>query len=110
MAEGLEKQAGGRAAVLAWGMCVFALAVIFASLVLALLGTARVIGLDFPLVGVSGALVGGLVASRKPCNPVGWFFWLAPDHLDHTRHVARGDLADGVLAGGGSLQLKVRQD
>ena len=74
MAEGLEKQAGGRAAVLAWGMCVFALAVIFASLVLALLGTARVIGLDFPLVGVSGALVGGLVASRKPCNPVGWFF------------------------------------
>jgi hypothetical protein len=55
-------------------MCVFALVLISASLVLALLGTARVIGLDFPLVGVSGALVGGLVASRKPRNPVGWFF------------------------------------
>ena len=64
MAEGLEEQAraraGSRAAVLAWGMCAFALALISASLVLALLGTARVVGLDFPLVGVSGALVGGL--------------------------------------------------
>ena len=61
MAEGLDKQerAGGRVEVLAWGMCAFALALISASLVLALLGTARVIGLDFPLVGVSGALVGG---------------------------------------------------
>jgi hypothetical protein len=61
VAEGLDKQerAGGRVAVLAWGMCAFALALISASLVLALLGTARVIGLDFPLVGVSGALVGG---------------------------------------------------
>ena len=78
MAEGLEEQAreraGSRAAVLAWGMCAFALALISASLVLALLGTARVVGLDFPLIGVSGALVGGLVASRKPRNPVGWFF------------------------------------
>jgi hypothetical protein len=75
VAEGLDKQAteraGGQIAVLAWGMCTLALALIFDSLVL---GTARVIGLDFPLVGVSGALVGGLVASRKPRNPVGWFF------------------------------------
>ena len=55
-------------------MCAFALVLIFASVVLALLGTAREIGLDFPLIGVSGALVGGLVASRKPLNPVGWFF------------------------------------
>jgi hypothetical protein len=55
-------------------MCTLAPALIFASLVLAVLGTACVIGLDFPLVGVSGALVGGLVASRKPRNPVGWFF------------------------------------
>jgi hypothetical protein len=50
-------------------MCVFVLVLISASVVLALLGTARVVGLDFPLVGVSGALVGGLVASRKPHNP-----------------------------------------
>jgi hypothetical protein len=76
VAEGLEEQkrAGGRVAVLAWGMCVLALALILASLALTLLGASRVIGLNFPLVGVSGALLGGLVASRKPHNPVGWFF------------------------------------
>ncbi len=70
----MQKQVDGRIAVLAWGMCVLALALIFVSLVLTLLGTSRIVGLDFPLVGVSGALVGGLVASRKPRNPVGWFF------------------------------------
>jgi hypothetical protein len=44
VAEGLDKQAreraGGQVAVLAWGMCAFALAMISASLVLAVLGTA----------------------------------------------------------------------
>src|ERR687898_1276387 len=77
MTAGIEKQTTGRSgrkALLAWGMCAFALTPISASLVLAVLGTASVIGLDFPLVGVSGALVGGLVASRRPRNPVGWFF------------------------------------
>jgi hypothetical protein len=74
---GFEKQAAGssrRTALLAWTLCVLALVMIFASLALTLLGASRVIGLNFPLVGVSGALVGGLVASRKPHNPVGWFF------------------------------------
>ena len=76
MADGPDKQkrAGGRVAVLAWDICVLALALILVTLALALLGASRVIGLNFPLVGVSGALVGGLVASRKPHNPVGWFF------------------------------------
>jgi hypothetical protein len=46
--------------------------------VLALLGTARFVGLNFPILGVSGALVGGLVASRRPGNPVGWFSSQAP--------------------------------
>ena len=52
-------------------MCALTLVLISCSFALALLGTARFVGLDIPLVGVSGALVGGLVASRRPENPVG---------------------------------------
>jgi hypothetical protein len=108
VAEGLDQpaqeQAGGRAAVLAWGICVFTLALIFASLVLALLGTARVIGLDFPLVGVSGALVGGLVASRKPHNPVGWFF-LAGACIGGLQSAAGAYGVYGLIVDPGSVPL-----
>jgi hypothetical protein len=108
MARGPEGQtrerAGGRVAVLAWGLCVFALAPIFASLALALLGTARVIGLDFPLVGVSGALVGGLVASRKPHNPVGWFF-LAGACIGGLQSVAGAYAVYGLIVDPGSVPL-----
>jgi hypothetical protein len=108
VAEGLAKQArersGGRTAVLAWGMCVIALALISASLVLALLGTARVVGLDFPLVGVSGALVGGLVASRKPRNPVGWFF-LAGACIGGLQSLAGAYAVYGLIVESGSVPL-----
>ena len=108
MAEGLEEQAreraGSRAAVLAWGMCAFALALSSASLVLALLGTARVVGLDFPLVGVSGALVGGLVASRKPRNPVGWFF-LAGACIGGLQALAGAHAIYGLIVDPGSVPL-----
>ena len=108
MEDGLDGQArewaGGRAAVLAWGMCVLALALISASLVLALLGTASVVGLDFPLVGVSGALVGGLVASRKPRNPVGWFF-LAGACIGGLQALAGTYAVYGLIVDPGSLPL-----
>jgi len=106
VAEGLDKQAraGGRIAVLAWAMCALALGLISASLVLALLGTARVVGLDFPLVGVSGALVGGLVASRKPRNPVGWFF-LAGACIGGLQALAGAYAVYGLIVDPGSLPL-----
>src|SRR5215212_5311957 len=69
--------AGGRTTVLAWSMC--ALALISGSLVLTLLGTARITSLNLPVLGVASALVGGLVASRRPENLVGWVSsWPAP--------------------------------
>jgi len=73
-----QERGGGRAATLAWATCALALVLISASFVLALLGTARFVGLNSPILGVSGALVGGLVASRRPGNPVGWFSSQAP--------------------------------
>jgi hypothetical protein len=85
-------------------MCVIALALISASLVLALLGTARVVGLDFPLVGVSGALVGGMVASRKPRNPVGWFF-LAGACIGGLQSLAGAYAVYGLIVESGSVPL-----
>ena len=104
MAEGPDEQkrAGGRVAVLAWGMCVLALALIFVALALTLLGASRVIGLNFPLVGVSGALVGGLVASRKPRNPVGWFF-LAGACIGGLQSLAGTYAVYGLIVDPGSL-------
>ena len=63
-----------RAARLAWGACAAALGLISCASVLAAVGQRSLAALDFPLVGISAAVVGGLVASRRPGNPVGWLF------------------------------------
>ena len=73
-------------------------------LVLALLGTTRFVGLDIPLVGVSGALVGGLVVSRRPGNPVGWFF-LAGAFIGGLHSLAAAYAVYGLLVDPGSLPL-----
>ena len=56
---------------LAWIMCALTLAMIFATVVLAVLNPGRLDDLSFSIVGVAGAVVGGVVASKRPDNPVG---------------------------------------
>ena len=58
----------------AWLVCGLTLALIACALALAILNGADVAGVSFPLTMTASAVVGGLVASRRPKNPVGWFF------------------------------------
>jgi hypothetical protein len=95
---------GGSVALLAWGTCALTLVLISASRALAFLGTAGVVGLNLPLVGVSGALVGGLVASRRPENPVGWFF-LAGSLIGALQALTAAYAVYGLLVDPGSLPL-----
>jgi len=55
-------------------VCGLSLALIACSVVLAVLNGADAEEISFPLALTASALVGGLVASRRPENPVGWFF------------------------------------
>ena len=59
---------------LAWSVCALALALIVCTLVLGVLNGADAAAVSFPLVLTASATVGGLVASRRPANPVGWLF------------------------------------
>ncbi len=59
---------------LAWSVCGLSLALIACAVVLAVLNGADVEAISFPLALTASALVGGLVASRRPENPIGWFF------------------------------------
>src|SRR5436853_2551866 len=66
-----------RAALLAWSWSALILAVIAATLVLVFLNRANIHDIhDANVVGIvlpfGFALVGGLVASRLPANPLGW--------------------------------------
>ena len=59
---------------LAWGLCALTLALICGVVSLTLLNAADPGSLSFSVVGVTSAFVGGLVASRRPENPIGWLF------------------------------------
>jgi hypothetical protein len=58
----------------AWSACGLTLAVIACSLVLGVLNQTDNQDVFFVVALVSCVAVGGLVASRQPRNPVGWFF------------------------------------
>jgi hypothetical protein len=62
---------------LAWSLCGMSLGLIACTLALAVRDGADVQGVSFPLALMASTLVGGLVASRRPENPVGWFFLAA---------------------------------
>jgi hypothetical protein len=79
--EGARKQGqevGGlsRRAVswLAWSVCVLVLALLACGIVFAVLNDTAVEVVSFLLALTASAAVGGLVASRRPTNPVGWLF------------------------------------
>jgi hypothetical protein len=59
---------------LAWGTCALTLAMTAGVVVLALVNRSDSGSLSFSIVGVSSTVVGGVVASRRPENPVGWLF------------------------------------
>jgi hypothetical protein len=62
-----------RAVWLAWALCGLILALIAGAVVLAVLNRYSLWDVNFLVAQASAALVGGLVASRRPTNPVGWF-------------------------------------
>ncbi len=63
-----------RAAWLAWSVCGLTVVLIACAVALAFLNRSEVRAVIFPLGVTLSAVVGGLVASRRPANPVGWFF------------------------------------
>ncbi len=74
-----ERGVGGRpsraAGWLAWSICGVTVVLIACAVALAALNRSDVAAAAiFPLALTVSAMVGGLVASRRPENPVGWFF------------------------------------
>jgi hypothetical protein len=67
----MSRQAAAR---LAWAVCGLTLALIACALVLAFLNPSNVREVTSPLALTVSTVVGGLIASRRPANPVGWFF------------------------------------
>jgi hypothetical protein len=63
----------GAVAWLAWSLCVLVLALIACAVALSVPNLYGPWRLDFLIAVASAALVGALVASRQPRNPVGWF-------------------------------------
>ena len=59
---------------LAWSVCGLTLALIACAVTLGLLNYGHLQEVTSPLALTVSAVVGGLVASRHPANPVGWFF------------------------------------
>ena len=60
---------------LAWGVSALTMVLVVCAVALAVLNRPNVAAAAiFPLALTVSAVVGGLVASRRPTNPVGWFF------------------------------------
>ena len=58
---------------IAWSLCAATLALVVCAVILSVFNRYDPWELTFLAAEVMGALVGGLVASRRPANPVGWF-------------------------------------
>ena len=88
----------------AWLLCGLILALIACGAVLAVLND-TLVGDSVFLVGVlSSAVVGGMVASRQPANPIGWFFLVSA--LSFAATVLASEYAKyGLLTDPGSLPL-----
>src|SRR4028119_2427842 len=89
---------------LAWGLCAMTLALICGVVWLTLLNATDPGSLSFSVVGVTSAFVGGLVASRRPENPIGWLF--LGGALFSTLRTLTGEYAVyGIITEPGSLPL-----
>jgi len=88
--------------LIAWSACLLAMALIACAVVLAVLNGADAEAVGFPLSITASAAVGGLVASRRPANPVGWVF-LASAALVALQTVATEYATYGLLTSPGVL-------
>jgi hypothetical protein len=92
------------AALLAWGTCVLALVLIACVVAMTLLNGGDIFDVNFAVVGISSTVVGGVVASRRPANPVGWLFLAGA--LSTAFRVLAGEYAIyGISTNPGSLLL-----
>jgi hypothetical protein len=62
------------AKVVAWGACALTLVLAAVIIFMILVNGDDVYDANFTIVAVSSAIVGAVVASRRPTNPVGWLF------------------------------------
>jgi hypothetical protein len=87
---------------LAWSVCGLTLVLVACALTLAFLNGADADAVSFPLAMTASAVVGGLVASRRPTNPVGWSF-LGSAACFALVGVANGYATYGLLTAPGAL-------
>ena len=88
----------------AWGLCALTLAMTAGVILLAFLNRSDSGSLSFSIVGVSSAVVGGVVASRRPANPVGWLF-LVGTFFSALRALTAEYAIYGLLTNPGALPL-----
>ena len=62
------------AARLAWALCALTMTLIVCAVALAFLNESDAYSVLLPLGLTLGSVVGGLIASRRSANPIGWFF------------------------------------
>src|SRR5215212_7278367 len=89
---------------LAVGTCVLTLILIAGTVVMNDLNGGDLYDVNFAIVGVSSAIVGGVVAARRPANRIGWLFLggaLAPA----VRALAGGYAVYGLVTDPGTLPL-----
>ncbi|HSK85764.1 MAG TPA: hypothetical protein VK902_20520 [Rubrobacter sp.] len=85
-----------RAAWLAWSACGLTVVLIACAVALAVLSRSDIASVSFPLGLLVSAMVGGLVASRRPENPVGWIF-LASGGVSPSRRSRQSTPPTGYL-------------
>jgi hypothetical protein len=90
------------AAWIAWSVCGLTLVLIACAVALAILNGSNAGAASFPLAMTASAVVGGLVASRRPTNPVGWFF-LGSAACFTLAEVAHGYATYGLSTAPGTL-------
>lgn len=89
---------------LAWGTCGLALALILIADVLSVFNSSSLDDLSFSIVVVASAVVGGVVASRRPSNLIGWLF-LGGALISTLRALAEGYAVYGIETDPGALPL-----
>jgi hypothetical protein len=89
---------------LAWTTGAFTMVLVFGVAGLALINESDIGSASFSIVGVASVIVGGLVASRRPENPIGWLF-LAGALISTVRGLAAEYAVYGTSTDPGALPL-----
>ncbi|HSL01621.1 MAG TPA: hypothetical protein VK869_14895 [Rubrobacteraceae bacterium] len=89
---------------LAWSVGALTLALAAATSVLAVLNHAGSGNLSYSILGISMVVVGGVVASKQPANPIGWLF-LGSALSSTFRTLAAEYVVYGVVTDPGALPL-----